>query len=170
MIKDLFIDNSIKPKEKTEILSKALLEKQLSIEELILFAKDSKETIKASCIEAIENTTRKNPELAGLHCLEFVSKNLSEKAPRIKWESARVIANIAHLFPKNLDPSIIKLLENTSHSGTVVRWSTATALSKIACLPIQNQTDLIAAIKGICQREEKNSIRKIYQQVLNKRS
>ena len=54
------------------------------------------------------------------------------------------------------------LLENTEHEGTVVRWSCAYALGEILKLKTKNNTELLPAIKAISEREEKNSIKKIY--------
>ena len=94
--------------------------------------------------------------------MDFVSKTLKEKAPRIKWESARVIGNIAHLHPGNLVEAINNLIENSEHSGTVVRWSAAYALGQILKIQTSQNEYLIPAIESICQKEEKNSIKKIY--------
>lgn len=100
--------------------------------------------------------------------LEFVTQNLTSKAPRIKWEFARTIGNIAHLFPKNLKPAINNLLLNTSHPGTVVRWSAAFALGQIVKLNSSENSYLLPNIREIEEKEEKNSIRKIYLDALKK--
>ncbi len=167
-IKELLNNKSLKPKEKTETLCKWILNKVIKINEIIDFAHTSKDPIKASCIEAIEYVTKSNPEIASLSSLEFVSKTLAEKAPRVKWESARVMGNIAHLYPDNLDEAINNLLVNSEHSGTVVRWSAAFALGQIVKLKTVKNKDLIPAIESICEREEKNSIKKIYVDALKK--
>jgi hypothetical protein len=155
-------DKSIKPKEKTELLSKWILDNPDKQGELIEFAKTSKDPVKATCIEAFEFATKSKPEIADISCLEFVTKTLTEKAPRVRWESAKVIGNIAHLYPRNLDATIINLIINTEHAGTVVRWSAAYALGRIIKIKTKHNKELIPAIETICKREEKNSIRKIY--------
>ena len=101
------------------------------IDELITFAKESKDPIKATIIESFEFATKLKPEIANKTLLLFVSQTLTAKAPRVKRESAKVIGNIAHLFPKKLEEAIKNLLVNTEHEGTVVRWSAAFALSQI---------------------------------------
>jgi len=53
-IQELINDKVIKPKEKTETISKWLISEELSVDELIDFAKSSKDPIKATCIEAME--------------------------------------------------------------------------------------------------------------------
>ena len=159
---ELLNDKALKPKEKTEALCSWLLTNPGKVGDLIGFASASKDPVKATCIEAIECATKSSPEIATLACLDFVARTLSEKAPRIKWESAKVIGNIAHLHPGNLDEAIGNLLVNTEHPGTVVRWSASYALGQIVKIKTNRNKDLIPAIESICNREEKNSIRKIY--------
>jgi len=159
---DILADKTIKPKEKTELLSQLVLNTPAVIDELISFAKISKDSIKATVIESFEFATKQKPEIASKSMLHFVSQTLTEKAPRVKWESAKVIGNIAHLFSKQLEEAIKNLLVNTEHSGTVVRWSAAFALTQILKLKTSINKELIPAIESICEREEKNSIKKIY--------
>jgi hypothetical protein len=166
--KELLDDKSVKPKEKTEALSHWLLNNPGKIDDLLQFAGSSKDPVKATCIEAIEFATKSKPEIASPACLKFVSGTLNEKAPRIKWESAKVVGNTAHLFPGKLDEAIKSLLVNSEHTGTVVRWSAAYALGQIIKLKTPLNKDLIPAIESICKREEKNSIRKIYLEALKK--
>ncbi|MEO8150080.1 MAG: hypothetical protein ABI723_20755 [Bacteroidia bacterium] len=163
-------DKSIKSKEKTETISKLILDKNIEMKELIKFAKTAKDSPKATCIEAMEFATKIKPSIATLDCLNFVSDLLTEKAPRVKWESAKVIGNIAHLFPDKLDAAIKNLLTNTDHTGTVVRWSAAFALGQIIKTKHKSTKDLIPVIEKICEHEEKNSIRKIYIDALKKAS
>lgn len=165
-IQDILNDKFSKPKEKTESISKLLLGEKIGIDELIKFAQTSKDPVKATCIEAIEFATKANPKISSSSCFDFVSKTLCEKAPRIKWESAKVVGNIAHLYPNKLVEAIKNLLVNSEHSGTVVRWSAAFALGEIVKIKTARNKDLIPAIESICKREEKNSIRKIYMTAL----
>lgn len=167
-IEKILNDKQVKLKEKTETISKLLLDKKIGINELIKFAQISNDPVKATCIEAIEFATKSKPAIAPLACWEFVSKTLIEKAPRVKWESAKVIGNIAHLYPDKLDEAIKNLLVNAKHSGTVVRWSAAFALGQIIKIKTSQNKDLISAVESICKREEKNSIKKIYFDALKK--
>lgn len=167
-IKTILSDKQLKAKAKTEIISQLLLENKLSINDLIEVAKTTKGSDMANCVEAIEFATKVKPEIATLTCLDFVSSTLTDKAPRVKWESAKVIGNIAHLFPNNLDEAIKNLLINTENPGTVVRWSAAFALGKIIQLKTKINKTLIPAIEAICKREDRDNIRKIYLAALKK--
>jgi hypothetical protein len=161
-------DKTLKPTQKTELLCKWLTDHPSKLNELLDFAKPAKDPAKATCIEAIEFATKANPGIATSDCLAFVSKTLTEKAPRVKWESAKVIGNIAHLFPNELNEAIVNLLTNAEHTGTVVRWSAAFALGEIIKIKHARNTDLIPALEAICDNEEKNSIKKIYLTAIKK--
>ncbi|MDR2009467.1 MAG: hypothetical protein LBQ22_03190 [Bacteroidales bacterium] len=167
-IEELLKDKTIKSKEKTEILAEWLLNKETSINELLSFASKAKETDKATCIEAIEHVTKLKPEIANERLLDFITSALTEKTPRIKWESARIIGNIAHMFPDKLDTPIKNLIDNTDHSGTVVRWSSAYALGEILKLKTNHNSRLKDIVMEIVNKEEKNSIKKIYSDAIKK--
>lgn len=162
MIEELLASKDIKPSEKTATLSQWLVEGTITLEALLTVAKQAKDSPKATCIEAIEFATQKQPNIATTECLHFVAESLAAKAPRVKWESAKVIGNVAHLFPQQLDLAIQNLLTNTEHIGTVVRWSAAFALGQIIQTPNKQAKKLLPVLKGICEREEKKSIQKIY--------
>lgn len=167
-IKELFNEKSLKPKEKTEVIFKWVLDGSLPIEELLAFAENEKDSTKATCIEAIEYVTKQNPKVADETLLNFVTTALTSKAPRVKWESAKVIGNIAPLFTSNLQQAIDNLLINTNHEGTVVRWSSAFALGEILKMKTTYNETLLSTIKSIYEKEEKNSIRKIYIEAIKK--
>jgi HEAT repeat protein len=164
----LLNDKSIKPKEKTEMLSAWILDGKITINELIQFAETAKEPQKATCIEALEFATKQKPAVMSREGFQFVTQALTEKAPRIKWESAKVIGNTAHLFIAELDEAITNLRNNSSHEGTVVRWSAAFALGEILKLKTKHNDELLPALQNIADKEEKNSIRKIYLDAIKK--
>jgi HEAT repeat protein len=167
-IRTILADKQLKAKPKVEAIGNMLLDKKVSASELIKVAKTSKDKEKATCIEALEFATRTKPGIASSAVLDFVTETLSDEAPRLKWESAKVIGNVAHLFPSRLDNAIRNLLMNSEYSGTVVRWSAAYALGEIVELNTKRNKDLIPAIESILKREEDNAIRKIYQKALKK--
>ncbi len=164
----LLKDKLTKTKEKVETISKSLLDKTLGADELVGFAGDLKDPDKATCIEALEYATKQQPSVITRKAFDFVITTLTAKAPRVKWESAKVIGNVASLFPGQLNDAIVKLLQNSEHEGTVVRWSAAYALGEIILLKTPHNNELIPAAETICLREEKNSIRKIYLAAIKK--
>ena len=167
-ITELLNDKELKPKVKTETLSGWLLDGKLNVEDLVAFAKTAKDPAKATCIEALEFATVQKPAIINNIGFQFVTEALAAKAPRVKWESARVIGNSAHLFPEKLDEAIKNLLVNSKHEGTVVRWSAAFALGEIFKLKTKHNAGLLPAIQAICNSDEKNSIKKIYLDAIKK--
>ncbi len=167
-LEELIKDKTVKSKEKVDIISKWIIDTSLPTDELIAFSEKSKDPVKATCIEALEYATKQNPNLADETVFSFVTKTLTEKAPRIKWESAKVIGNTAHLFHENLDQAITSLLDNTKHEGTVVRWSAAFALGEILKLKTKHNATLLPVLEDISEKEEKNSIKKIYLDAIKK--
>jgi HEAT repeat protein len=167
-IESILADKSAKPKEKTAALSGALVDGTISVDELVAFARGAKDAARATCIEAAEHASGTRPEIATTELFDFVTDSLAAKAPRVRWESARVIGNTARLFPRRLAPAIESLLANTEDPGTVVRWSAAFALGEIAKLKTAHNRDLVPALQAIADREERESIRKIYLAALRK--
>lgn len=167
-IESVFKDKLIKGKDKTMMICNWLLEGQLPVEELLAFAENQKSAIKATCIEAIEQASKQRPEIVTESVFILVIKTLTEKEPRVKWESARVIGNTAHLFIALLDKAIDHLMQNTKHDGTVVRWSAAYAIGEIIKLKTKHNKELITQVTAIIEAEEKNSIKKIYLTAIKK--
>ena len=161
-------DKALKAKAKTEMLSQLLLDKKISTEELIAFAQTAKDSPKATCIESLEFATKQNASIANEKCLQFVTQSLTDKAPRVKWESAKVIGNIAHLFPTKLDRAIGNLLTNSEYDGTVVRWAAAFALGEILKLKTKHNKELLPALEAISNRETDNAIKKKYIDAIKK--
>nr|MBK9649744.1 hypothetical protein [Bacteroidota bacterium] len=94
-IQSILNNKELKAKPKVEAISKMLLDKKITIGELIKVAKVSKDKEKGTCIEAIEFATKTKPDIATPVCFDFVTETLTDEAPRVKWESAKVIVNIA---------------------------------------------------------------------------
>jgi len=107
-IKEILSDKTLKPKEKIEKLCQNIIDKKLSVKDLMSFAKIAKDAEKGTCVEALEFASEKNPEIINKKCFEFVVEYLTDKAPRVKWECAKIIGNIAHLYKNDLDNAIKK--------------------------------------------------------------
>lgn len=161
-IQTTLADKNLKAKAKVEAIAKMLLDAQISLAELVRAARGSKDKEKGTCIEALEFATRARPEIASPDCLDFVTEALLDEAPRVKWESAKVVRNIAHRFPERLVEAIKDLRANSTHEGTVVRWSAAGALGAIVELRTTHNKELVPVLQAILEREEDQAIKKIY--------
>lgn len=167
-LENLFEDKSIKAKAKAKQIADWLLNNELPLDELLAFTEKQQATDKATCIEAIETATKKSPAIGTEELLVFVTNTLKDDEPRVKWESAKVIGNIAKRFPEQLDNSIKMLLPNAKNKGTVVRWATAYALAEIIKLKTQSNKDLLPKIEILCEKEEDNGVKKKYIDALKK--
>ena len=116
-------------------------------------------------MEVMEYVTQKNPQIAKPY-LETVISYLNDKAPRVKWEAGRVIANTAQSYPQETAKAISALLENAKDKGTVVRWSSALALSAIFQANEKIRSALKTKIENILKTEKNNGVRKIYLKTL----
>ena len=167
-LNSIFKDKSLNAKGKTEQLAAALISKMLSPAQLVAHAENAKESDRATCLEAAEHITKDNPSWCTNELLELAVRSLDAKAPRLKWEAARLIGNCAVAHPSKIHKALPGLLTNSEDPGTVVRWSSAFAIGEILKLKSKLNSELIPAVNSIIEREEKNSIRKIYQQALKK--
>lgn len=169
-IEDLLKDKTKKAKEKVATLSSWILDGSLALDEFLAVAEKQKEADKGTCIEAIEFATRQNSDIADESLFDFVTKSMGESQPRVKWESAKVIGNIAHLFPDKLNKAIKQLLAHTDYDGTVVKWATAFALGEILKLKTKHNKELLPKIIAIFENEEDNAIKKKYLEAIKKAS
>jgi len=167
-LENLFEDKSLKAKAKAKQIAEWLLNNELPLDELLAYTEKQKATDKASCIEAIEAATKKSSKIADEDLLAFVTKSLSDREPRVKWESAKVIGNIAKQFPTQLDESILGLLLNAKNKGTVVRWASAYALAEILKLKTKTNKTLLPEIERLLEKEEDNGVKKKYLDALKK--
>ncbi len=167
-LETIFADKSLKSKAKITQIGEWLLDGSLPIDELLAFAEKQDKVTQATCIEAIEYATRENPNLADESVLDFAVLALKAEAPRIKRESARIVANIAKLFPDKLSAAIQNLLKNTKHEGTVVRWASALALGEILKLKTDFNTSLLPKIEKLAKTETENGVKKKYLDALKK--
>lgn len=167
-LEEVVKDKTKKAKEKVEIVGKWLLERTLRTDELLAFAENAKDSDKATCIEALEFATKLDAGIADESVLDFVTKSLGDKAPRVKWESAKVIGNIAVNFPKQLDVPIRNLLVNANYDGTVVRWAAAYALGEILKLKTDYNKELLGTIESLASAENENGVKKKYLDALKK--
>ncbi|WP_316734876.1 hypothetical protein [Pedobacter aquatilis] len=168
-IEQLFQDKTVKAKAKVATIGNWLLNEELPIEELLAYAEKQKASSdKATCIEALEYATKTTPAIATESLFTYVTEALKNDEPRIKWESAKVIGNIAKLFSTHLETAIQNLLLNAENNGTVVRWATASALAEILKLKTESNNALTPKIESLCELEEDNGVKKKYLDALKK--
>lgn len=150
-----------KPKEKVTFLASEAKKNKNILEEIVEYFDKGSVAEKGNCIEVMEYVSQEKPELVLPH-LEFVLKNINHNAPKVKWETARVLGNLAPKFRKEASKAVEKLLLNVSDKGTVVRWSSAYALTEIAKANPKLQKSLADKFKKILKHETNNGVKNIY--------
>lgn len=121
---------------------------------------------KGLCMEVLEYTTHENPEI-GIKYIDCAIVYLDYKAPLVKWESARVIGNLAAKYSEKAVKAIDKLMVNTKDKGTVVRWATAFALGEIVKHNKNVQKELVKKIEDIVKKEQNSGVKNVYLKALN---
>ena len=150
-----------KPKEIITLLAQKLKSDKELVVNLIRCFENGSVAEKGNCMEAIEYVTKEDPEFAE-NCLGFVIENINNEAPRVKWETARIIGNVAQRFSDKIKEAVPKLLENTKDKSTVVRWSAALALTEITKSNSELQKELTIKFNEIVKKESNNGVRNIY--------
>lgn len=163
-------DKSMKSTEKREILIKALEDKSITIKELKAALNKTKEKKSSVIFEAMEAMTNSDAQIADIEWLNLAVENILSESNSIKREASRIVGNISHKFPNDLGEAIEKLLLNTKDEGTVVRWSSAYALSKIIVIPKYANSELFEKLTEICDCEEENGVKSQYIKALKKAS
>lgn len=168
LFEPLLQDKALKGKAKVEAIYHLLLGGTVTVDDLISLAVTLKGSEKGTCIEALEMLSRTEPSLCNSACFHFAVDCLGDKAPRVKWEAAKVVGHLAPYFKPQLTKALPALLKNSEDKGTVVRWSAAYALSAILLCRTKLNGDLKPAMKTILEREHNNGVKKIINAALNK--
>jgi len=159
------LKSKIKPKEKVTRLADEIKRDIKFIKEIINYFETAKAGDQGHLIESLEYTSKEYPELIIPH-LEFIIQHLDNDAPRVKWECARIIVNLAPRYCEKLIKSIPNILRNTEDKGTVVRWSSAFALGEIAKYSSKNPKELINKMKHLMENEKNNGVKNVYVKAL----
>jgi len=157
------LDNkTLKSLDKRAELIEAIRMEAITIHEIQFLKAVLDDKKMAVILEAIEAISLKNPGIADSDWLKFAQEYITSKSNSLKREASRIVGNIAHLFPDDLEVAIQKLLENTNNDGTVIRWSSAYALGRIISIPEYASSDLFDVISGLYELETDNGVKNQY--------
>jgi hypothetical protein len=154
-----------KPKEKVSLLAQKVRENEKLFDQLAKCFESGSTADKGTCIEVMECVSKDKPNII-LHHLDFIIEHVNFPAPRVKWEAARVLGNVAQKHPAEVSKAVPRLLQNANDTGTVVRWSTAYALTEIAKNDPNSQKILIPRFKEILRKEKNQGVKNIYTKAL----
>lgn len=159
---DVLNDKSIKKIDARAMIIDGILQGNYTIEELESTSQKLKEKKISTILEAIEEISNKGLIALGLDYLEFAKKYISSKDNSCKRESSRIVGNLASKYPQAVRDCIPTLLDNAKDDGTVIRWSSAYALSRIILLKEYYDTELYEELVSICDNEQENGVRNQY--------
>lgn len=161
-----FKDKTTSSKAKTEILKDWLLQQKIKPNDLINSEQKLNDASNATIMEAFEIYSQDKTIKIDPAIFSFAVIGLEAKAPRLKWESAKVIGNCCNQFINEIYKALPGLIRNSEHSGTVVRWSAAYAIQQIIYLKSSWNNELIPFAESKVLSEENNGVRKKYQEAL----
>lgn len=159
------LDAKLKPKEKTEQLVEKLSGSKALIKQLVDAFGQLKKPEQGTCISALTVIAEQQPALLKDH-IGFCIAQINHKAPRVKWEASQIIGHLAKSYSEQVKDAIPALKKNVEDEGTVVRWSTAFALTEIAKSNPAAHAQLISYLQKLEQSEANNGVRKIYTKAL----
>ncbi len=117
-------------------------------------------------LEAIEEVSRSKEFVLEEEYLKLSERYILSSDPSCKREASRIVGNLAAAFPENLDHAITALLQNANHDGTVIRWASAYALSRIVIIPRYARGPLFEEISDLYEKEKENGVKNQYAKAL----
>lgn len=154
-----------KPKELVIFLAERVKSDKRLFGQLVEGLRNGSDVQKGICSEVMEYVTKDHPEFAAPY-LDGIIAYINYDAPKVKWETARVVANASQKFPERVAKAVPKLLLNAKDSGTVVRWSAAYALTEIAKHDPKLSMDLVPRFLKIVRKEDNSGVKNVYLKAL----
>lgn len=165
---DILNDKCIKKMDARKMIVERILNEECKIEEINASSKVLKDNKVATILEAVEEISNKRLIDLSEEYLEFAKRYVSSHDNSCKREASRIVGNLAARYPEAVHDIVPALLENTKARGTVVRWGSAYALSRIIVLEEYRGTDLFERLISICESEQENGVKNQYIKALKK--
>jgi len=154
-----------KPKELVVFVAEKIKRDENLFGQLVECLRTGSDVQKGICAEVMEYATKDNPELARPY-LDSIIAHINYPAPKVKWETARVVANASRGSSESVGKAIPNLLLNTEDAGTVVRWSAAYALTEIAKHNPKLSRNLVPRFMKIAKKERNSGVKNVYLKAL----
>lgn len=159
------LSSKLSAKKKARAIADALSGGSLKPEALLEAGRKLPRAELAILIESLESATRKQPALAGDELFALLVESLADPAPRVRWEAARTVGNVASQHAGNLRPAARALLDNTANASTVVRWAAAQALTAILKTGYA-ENSFALQLTEIAAREQDDGVRRVYEKAI----
>ncbi len=165
---EILKDKSIKKLQARELIVRAIADGSFSLREFESRLGELNEKQIATVLEAIEEITGKKIKPLGAEYLLFAQRFILSENNSCKREASRIVGNMAADHPDLSDDAVAALLQNAQNDGTVVRWSSAYALSRIIVLERYRGSSLVDTVRGIYEAEEESGVRNQYKKALKR--
>lgn len=167
-IKQIIDDKSIKRLEKRKAIIEGIVNGSFNFSEISAACLFLPEKNISLLLEAIEEVSRSKEFTLEEDYLNLSERYILSSDPSCIREASRIVGNLAASFPAKLDHAITALLQNADHEGTVIRWASAYALSRIVILPQYAKGPLFEQISDLYEKEKENGVKNQYRKALNK--
>lgn len=167
-IKQIIDDKSVKRLEKRNAIVEGIANGSFDFSAVSAACSSLPEKNIALLLEAIEEVSRSKEFSLGEDYLNLSERYILSSNPSCKREASRIVGNLAAAFPTKLDHAITALLQNADHEGTVIRWASAYALSRIVILPQYAREPLFEQISDLYEKEKENGVKNQYRKALKK--
>ena len=164
----LLTQKDVKKIEVREQLVSAIADGSFSLEDFKSRAGELNDKQTATFLEAVEAVTGKKLRLLSADYLHFAEQYILSDNNSCKREASRIVGNMAADYPSELDGAVEALLRNTGDSGTVVRWGSAYALSRIIILERYRDSALVQKVKALYEAEQENGVKNQYKKALRR--
>lgn len=154
-----------KPKQLINDLVKKVQKDEKLFKSVIDCLENGSDVEKGISGEVMKYITEENSKIVQPY-IDTIIKYLNDDLPKVKWQTSRVIGNIAKDFPGKVDKAVPKLLLNTEDKGTVARWCAAYALSEIIKSSDSARKTYLAKIQEIVKKEKNNGVKNVYEKAL----
>ncbi len=165
MVFQLIFQSDLKPKEKVSKMVSEIEKDGKLFADLIKLFQEGSDVIKGTCAEVMKFVSQSNPELF-LPYIDMLIGYIDYKANKVKWGIPESIGYIAEKYPEKASRAVPKLLENTNHKSTVVRWCAAFGLAGIAKNNKRLQEELVEKFEKLIEKEQNNGVKSVYLKVL----
>ncbi len=165
---EIINDKSLKRLEKRKAVVTAIVSEKVDCSTILEMCKSLSEKKCSLLLESIEEVSRSKEYTLEVDYLDLAKKYILSSDNSCKREASRIVGNLAAKFPTKLDDAIKDLLQNTDSEGTVIRWASAYALSRIIVIPQYAKSSLFEQIYDLCVREEESGVKNQYIKALKK--
>lgn len=167
-IKQIIDDKSVKRLEKRNAIVEGIINGSFDFSAVSAACSFLPEKNISLLLEAIEEVSRSKEFALEEDYLNLSERYILSSDPACKREASRIVGNLAATFPAKLDHAITALLQNAEQDGTVIRWASAYALSRIVILPQYARGPLFEQVTALCEKEQENGVKNQYRKALKK--